>query len=155
MITLSRSQLVGAEILNEETIRFNGIQEDHIYGMEIEMDVRIPDGHILAIKGWMKRYTIPLCPRAVDVLQDALGMNLREDNWEQKMMRTIGRKGCQHFAEIIIECGRCLDQALMARDLEEALKEDPALDQESFIEKWVEKHPEITNACLARPSLSS
>ena len=35
MITLSRSQLVGAEILDKETIRFKGIQEDHIYGMEI------------------------------------------------------------------------------------------------------------------------
>ncbi|MCP4666878.1 MAG: DUF2889 domain-containing protein [Deltaproteobacteria bacterium] len=154
MITLSRSQLVGAEILDEQTIRFNGVQEDHIYGMEIEMDVRIPDGRILAIKGWMKRYTIPLCPRAVDVLQDAVGMNLRQENWEQKVMRAIGRKGCQHFAEIIIECGRCLDQALMAKDLEDAVKADPALDQESFTAKWLQEHPEITGACLARPSLT-
>ena len=153
MITLSRSQLVGAETLDEETIRFKGIQEDHIYGMEIEMDVSIPTGQILAIKGWMKRYTNPLCPKAVDVLQNAMGMNLRQEKWEQKVMRAIGRKGCQHFAEIIIECGRCLAQALMAKDLEEALKADPALDQNSFTGKWMEEHPEITGACLARPSL--
>ena len=51
MITLSRSQLVGAETLDEETIRFKGIQEDHIYGMEIEMDVSIPTGQILTIQG--------------------------------------------------------------------------------------------------------
>jgi len=44
MITLNRSQLIGAEFLDDETIRFNGIQEDHIYGMEINMDVRIADG---------------------------------------------------------------------------------------------------------------
>ena len=155
MITLSRSQLVGAEILDKKTIRFKGIQEDHIYGMEIEMDVNIPDGQILAIKGWMKRYTIPLCPGAVDVLQDAVGMNLRQEKWEQTVMREIGRKGCQHFAEIIIECGRCMDQAVIAKDLEEALKADPGLDQNSFIAKWMEEHPEITGACLARPSLTS
>jgi hypothetical protein len=150
MITLSRSQLVGAELLDEETIRFNGMQEDHIYGMEIEMDVRIPDGEILAITGWMKRYTIPLCPKAVDILQDAVGLKLREENWEQTVMRTIGRRGCQHFAEILIECGRCLDQARLAKDLEEALKENPALDQERFAGDWVRDHPEIKGACLAR-----
>ena len=146
---------MGAEIVDEETIRFRGIQEDHIYGMEIEMDVRIPDGRILAIQGWMKRYTNPICPKAVDVLQQAVGMHLREENWEQKVMRAIGRKGCQHFAEIIIECGRCLDQARMAKDLEETLKVDPTLDQEAFSAKWTKERPEITGACLARPSLTS
>ena len=150
MITLSRSQLVGAKLLDTDTIRFFGIQEDHIYGMEIQMDVRIPQGEIVAIKGWMKRYTNPICPRAVDVLQDAVGIRLREPDWEYKIMRKIGRKGCQHFAEILIECGRCLDQARMAKDLEEALKQDPKVDQVRFLRHWVEDHPEIKGTCLAR-----
>ncbi|GAG52333.1 unnamed protein product, partial [marine sediment metagenome] len=151
MISFSRSQVVGAEFLDEETIRFNGIQEDHIYSMEIQMEVHATDGEVLAIKGNMKRYTNFVCPRAVNVLQAAVGMSLREDRWESKIMREIGRKGCEHFAEIVIECGRCLDQARMTRDMAKALKEDPAFDQGQFTRAWVENHPEAADLCLARP----
>ena len=47
-------------------------------------------------------------------------------------------------------CSLCLDQARLARDLEEPLKENPALDQEEFAAKWVAEHPEGKIACLAR-----
>jgi hypothetical protein len=73
MITFNRSQLVEAEFLDDDTIRFRGVQEDHIYNMEINMEVRIADGEILAIEGLMKRYTNPVCPAAVPVLQSAVG----------------------------------------------------------------------------------
>jgi hypothetical protein len=137
MITFNRSQIIGAEFTDEETVRFNGVQEDHIYSMEINMDVRIADGKILAIEGNMKRYTNFVCPEAVPVLQTAAGMSLREEDWERRIMKEIGRKGCEHFAEIIIECGRCLDQARMANAMWEALEPDPGLDQVAFMEKWL------------------
>jgi hypothetical protein len=146
MITFNRSQLVGAEFRDDEIIRFHGVQEDHIYGMEIDMDVRIADGEILTIRGVMKRYTNPVCPRAVPVLQTAVGISVREEGWDHRIMREIGRKGCEHFAEIIIECGRCLDQARMSKAMGEALQRDPALDQEKFVGTWVEEHPEIRSA---------
>lgn len=146
MITFNRSQLVGAEFPDGDTIRLSGIQEDHIYGMEIQMDVRIADGEILAIQGTMKRYTNPVCPAAVPVLQTAVGLSLREEGWDHRIMREIGRMGCEHFAEIIIECGRCFDQARMSKEMSEALQSNPALDQEKFVETWVEEHPEIRSA---------
>ena len=133
MITFNRSQIIGAEFLDDDIVRFNGIQEDHIYGMEITMEVRIADGEILKIDGNMKRYTNFVCPQAVPVLQTAVGLSLREEGWDRTVMREIGRKGCEHFAEIVIECGRCLDQALISRDLTADLKEDPGLDQEAFV----------------------
>lgn len=151
MITLNRSQLVGAEFIEDEIIRFHGVQTDHIYDMEIEMDARITSGEIIAIKGWMKRYTNPICPQAVDVLQTAVGLSLREAGWESRVMKEIGRKGCEHFAEILIECGRCLDQARMTKDMSEAQKLDPALDQEEYISKWMNEHPEIKDSCMAAP----
>ena len=141
MITFNRSQLIGAEFPDEETIRFNGIQEDHIYGMEVNMDVRIADGQILAINGLMKRYTNFVCPQAAPVLQTAVGMSLREEGWDRRVMREIGRKGCEHFAEIIIGCGRCLDQALLSKDISEALETDLHLDQKQFTRKWMDEHP--------------
>jgi hypothetical protein len=105
--------------------------------MEINMDVRIADGEILAIEGNMKRYTNFVCPEAVPVLQTAAGMSLREEDWERRIMKEIGRKGCEHFAEIIIECGRCLNQARMANAMWEALEHDPGLDQVAFMERWL------------------
>lgn len=142
MITFNRSQVIGAEFPDEDTIRFNGIQEDHIYGMEINMDVRITDGQIMAINGSMKRYTNFVCPQAIPVLQTAVGMSLREEGWDRQVMREIGRKGCEHFAEIVIECGRCLDQARLSKALSEALEQDPGIDQEQFIQNWIEEHPD-------------
>lgn len=140
MITFNRSQVIGAQFPNEETVRFNGILEDHIYSMEVNMEVRIADGEILAIEGAMKRYTNFVCPQAVAVLQAAVGMSLVEDGWERRIMKEIGRKGCEHFAEIIIECGRCLDQACLTRDMWQMLETDPDLDQEKFVQTWIEQH---------------
>jgi len=142
MITFNRSQVIGAEFPNEETVRFNGILEDHIYSMEIKMDVHIADGTILAIEGMMKRYTNFVCPQAVPILQIAAGMSLREDGWERRIMKEIGRKGCEHFAEIIIECGRCFDQARLAKSMWQALETDPGLDQAEFMEKWLAEQAE-------------
>ena len=134
--------MIGAEFTDEDTVRFNGIQDDHIYSMEINMDVRIADGAILAIEGIMKRYTNFVCPEAIPVLQTAVGVSLREEDWERRIMKEIGRKGCEHFAEIIIECGHCLDQARLSKALWEALEKDPGRDQEQFIQTWIDEHPE-------------
>ena len=146
MITFNRSQLIEAEFPDQETVRFSGVQEDHIYSMEIRMQVRIADGKILAIEGQMKRYTNPVCPAAVAVLQSAVGISLREEGWDRRVMREIGRNGCEHFAEIMIECGRCLDQARLSKAIWEALQQDASLNQEQFIEAWAEEHPEIRSA---------
>ena len=142
MITLNRSHVISAEFPDEQTIRFNGIQDDHIYSMEITMDVRIADGEILAIEGKMKRFTNSFCPQAEPVLQTAVGMSLREEGWERRVMKEIGRKGCEHFAEIITECGHCLDQARMSKALWEALEKDPGMDQHAFVQNWIDGHPE-------------
>jgi hypothetical protein len=137
MITFNRSQLISAEFPDEETIHFNGVLQDHIYSMEINMEVQIDDGQIRCIEGLMKRYTNFVCPQAVSVLQIAVGMSLREEGWERRIMKEIGRRGCEHFAEIIIECGRSLDQACLTKDIWQALESDPELDQMQFVEKWL------------------
>jgi len=151
MITFSRSLLVGAEFLDGQTLRFHGILEDNLYAMEIQMDVRIPEGVVSAIQGWMKRYTSPVCPGAVDVLQKAAGISLRKEGWISYVNREIGTKGCQHFAEILVECGRCLDSACMAGALGETLKADPAATPARIARSWVEEHPEVQGSCMARP----
>ena len=64
-------------------------------------------------------------------------MSLREDDSERRLMKEIGRKGCEHFAEIIIECGRCLDQSALTKAMWQTLETDPGIDQLEFMEKWL------------------
>jgi hypothetical protein len=151
MVSFSRTMLVTGEFLQENLLRLRGILEDHIYAMEIQVEVRIPDGIISSIQGEMKRYTTPVCPKAVDVLQKAVGMSLRDPGWISRINREIGRQGCQHFAEILVECGRCLDQARMSHHLGEALKAQPSAPSEEIARSWVSNHPEAQGFCLARP----
>ena len=142
MISFNRSQVIEAEYPDGQTIRFNGIQQDHIYSMEINMDVRIADGQIMAIEGLMKRYTNFVCPQALPVLQSAVGLSLRQEGWDRRVMKEIGRQGCEHFAEIIIECGRCFDQAQLAAAMWDAQTADLSLDQVQFMQGWIDEHPE-------------
>jgi hypothetical protein len=152
MMAFSRTMLVGGEFLAENILRLHGILEDNIYALEIRMDVRLPEGVIVAISGDIKRYTTPVCPRAVEVLQNAVGISLREEGWVSRVNREIGRKGCSHFAEILIECGRCLDQARIARALENAAKTQPSMSPSQVARSFVESHPEAQGFCLARPA---
>jgi hypothetical protein len=119
--------------------------------MEIEMDVNMPEAVIVRIQGWMKRYTTPVCPKAVDVLQSAVGVSLRNEGWISKLKREIGQKGCQHFAELLVECGRCLDSARMAQAFEETLKTQPTSSPFEIAQAWVNDHPEVKGSCIARP----
>ncbi len=151
MISFSRTMLVTGEFLREDLLRLRGILEDHIYAMEIEMDVRVPEAVVTAIHGSMKRYTTPVCPRAVDHLQNAVGLSLRDPEWTSKVNREVGRKGCQHFAEILVECGRCLDQARMSHAVGENLKSHPSASPQEIARSWTRSHPEVQGSCLARP----
>ena len=151
MIPFSRTLLVGAEFSDEATLRFYGTLEDHIYAMEIQVDVRVADGVIAAIQGRMKRYTTPVCPKAVEVLQQAVGISLRKEGWISRVNREVGRKGCQHFGEILIECGRCLDSARLTQALGEHLKANPSAPSVPIARSWVEEHGEVQGFCLARP----
>jgi hypothetical protein len=151
MITFSRTMLVGAEMPEPGTVRFHGMLEDRIYAMEIQMDIRAEDGVITAIQGRMKRYTTPVCPRATDSLQNAVGVSVREEGWVSRINRDVGRKGCQHFAEILVECGRCLDSALLTGEMAGALETDPGRDPAEVVRSWLQGHPTSAGTCLARP----
>lgn len=151
MIGFSRTMLVGAEFPGENLVRFHGMLEDRIYAMEVLMDVRISDGVIQQIQGRMKRFTTPVCPKAADVLQTAVGISFREPGWVSKINKEVGRKGCQHFAEIVVECGRCLDAALMARELLAKVKEAPEADPTTLTQSFLATHPELSGRCMARP----
>jgi hypothetical protein len=141
VISFCRTTTVTADFPGEDTIRLRGLLEDHIYAMELEMDVRISDGVITAVTGSMKRFTTPWCPDAVAILQEAVGLSLREQGWISRVNRDIGRQGCTHFAEILIECGRCLDTAQLSRAVTERIHQDADLSPEDAAQAWIDDNP--------------
>lgn len=150
MLTFSRTIVVGAEFPEEGLVRFYGLLEDHAYAMEVTMDVRASDGLIVDIRGRMKRFTTPVCPKAEEVLKAAVGTSVREPGWESKINREVGKKGCQHLAEIILECGRCLDSALMTEVAIRELGQVSAGHLKGCVQGFLESHPQIQGTCLAR-----
>ena len=141
MISFCRTVTTTAEFLDNETVRFRGALEDHIYAMGIEMDVRIADGVISAIKGVMQRHTTPWCPDAEPVLEQAVGLSVRQSGWVSRINRDIGRKGCRHFAELIIECGACLDTVRLGRSVAERLRQDSDASAGEVARSWIDEHP--------------
>ena len=147
MITFNRSQLVGAEFPDDDIIRFNGIQEDHIYGMEVSMDVRIADGEILAIQGVDEAIHQPR-------LSDgrAHPPERRRHLLEGRRAGTAGSCG-RSGARVASTSPRSSSSAGAAwirpgcpEQMLEALEKDPGLNQEQFVETWAERHPEIRSA---------
>lgn len=141
MISFCRTTMITAEFPSRNIVRLRGLLEDHIYAMEIEMDVRFSDGVITVITGSMKRFTTPWCPDAVPVLQQAVGLSLREQGWISRVNREIGRQGCTHFAEILIECGRCLDTSLLSRVVTERIHQDVDCSPEDAAQAWIDDNP--------------
>jgi hypothetical protein len=101
--------------------------------------------------GWMNDTQHLSVQRRSSVLQKAVGVSLRDEGWVSRLKREIGQKGCQHFAELLVECGRCLDSARMAQALEETLKTHSTSSPFEIAQSWVNDHPEVKGSCIARP----
>lgn len=149
MISFCRTLTVDASFLDEDTVRMRGSLADHIYAMDLAVEIRISDGVITAIEGAMHRVTTPWCRDAVPVLERAVGLSVREAGWISRVNRDIGRQGCEHFAAILVECGRCLDTARFARAVGHHLAADPASSAVDAARSWIDGHPE---AWVLRPA---
>jgi hypothetical protein len=133
---------VTAQFPDDDHLRLRGLLEDHIYAMELQVDFRIADGVITAIDGTMKRVTTPWCGDAIPVLQKAVGMSVREQGWISHVNRDIGRQGCEHFAAILVECGRCLDTVRLTRAVAQRLEQEPAVQPVDAARDWIGTHPD-------------
>ena len=125
MLTYMRNKLVSIETPAENTFVAYGFLDDHIYSVETVFQVNGTDMTIEWLKGHWNRYTTPDCPRAVDPLQDAVGLCLTDQDFTQKVHRIVGRKACRHFANLILEC---CDAVLKAKGMFGKETESPQKD---------------------------
>jgi hypothetical protein len=139
MLTYMRNKLVSVEIPAENTFVAYGFLDDHIYSVETTFQVNGTDMTIEWLKGHWNRYTTPDCPRAIDPLQEAVGLCLTDEEFTQKVHRIVGRKACRHFANLILECS---DAVVKAKGMTER-------DTESSQENANRPHP------AARPAKST
>ena len=104
MLIFCRNKLVSIFRKDAHILQARGILEDDIYGMELDVAITLPDLEIVSIQGKWTRMENSECPRAVPFLQEALGFRLTDQGFTQKVQKTVGRKSCRHFANILLEC---------------------------------------------------
>lgn len=111
MLTFSRNKVVSISRQGEDTLFVHGILEDDIYGLEIDISLGISRLEILSIEGKWNRAENSECYRAIPFLQEAVGYRISE-GFSQKMRKTLGRKACRHFADLLLECCHAAKEAV-------------------------------------------
>ncbi len=132
MLQYSRNKLISIVKKNEDALFVHGVLDDDIYGIEIDVSIGISDLQILSIDGKWNRWTTPECPRAIFFLQEAVGFRV-ENGFTDKVHKIIGRKGCRHFANLLIECCFSAKEAVQVIKWKDAVKENPDLSFDEFI----------------------
>ena len=86
-----------------------GELSDHLYGMSIKIAVD-EDLLVTRIEGEMIRYTTTGCPRGLESLSKAKGLDLSETGVESTIRKEIGRPGCRHLATLLVTLSRCINR---------------------------------------------
>ena len=113
MLRFTRNKWVSIHRKDKETLSIHGVLDDDIYGLEIDLTIGISSLEILAISGKWNRWTTPECPRAIPLLQEAVGLKIEEEGFSQTVQRIVGRKSCRHHANILLECCHAARQAAL------------------------------------------
>lgn len=148
MLGFSRTKWVGIERPEEDIFLAHGILEDHIYGMEIDVRVKAPEFEITSIEGKMRRVTTPECPKAVPVLQNAVGIRLDAPDLTSMVNRKVGREGCRHFANLLLECCDAIIRCAVCEKWPQAGEKD-AQGREEYIKERLQEMPFLKNSCMA------
>ena len=131
MLNFMRNKLISVARKGPATLAIHAVLDDDIYGLEIDLQVRLADLTFLSIDGRWNRHTTPECPRSLEFLQAAVGLRV-EDGIDQKIHKIIGRKSCRHFANLLIECCRAAGEAARIAAWKDATADRPGLTFSDF-----------------------
>lgn len=122
MLNYMRNKLMSVARVKENRLSVYGVLDDDLYGLWIKVGVDLPGMKILSLEAGWNRWTTPECRLAIEPLQEAVGMRI-EPGLRQKVQKTISRKACRHFANLLLECCHAAKEAaelLRAQDQEKA-----------------------------------
>ena len=137
MLGFQRNKRVGIWTDGPHRLVAHGILDDDIYGLEIRVVIDPANLEILSTKGWWNRWTTPDCPLATERLQDAVGVRIDEPGFAGKLRKTVGRKACRHFANILIECCHAAREALDVLGYEKEKERAPELTFRDYLRPHV------------------
>ncbi len=148
MLSFTRTKRVGIERPTKDKIVAHGVLDDYIYSMELDVEFAFPGYEITEIRGRMKRFTTPECPRANEILQNAIGMRI-DSALADKVKKEIGRAGCRHYATLLLECCEAVVAASIGfarKDLED---ESLPVDDDAIRRRLLEMLPHLRGGCVA------
>lgn len=132
MLKFARNKLVSVARTDNDMLSVHGVLDDDVYGVEVDLQVRIQDMQFLSIGGKWNRWTTPECPRALDFLQEAKGLCI-DGEIDGKLHKIVGRKACRHFANLLIECCYAATEAARVARWEDAKADHPDLSLKEFL----------------------
>ena len=112
MLSYMRNKTVGITGPEDGLFFAHGLLDDSIYSLWVDLTIDGATGDITAIKGRFMRYTTPDCPAALDHLTAAVGKNVFDPELVDDINKSVGRAGCRHFANLILECCDAAAKAL-------------------------------------------
>ncbi len=112
MLKFTRNKLVSIERKDEDTLLAHGILDDDIYGLEIDVALSISRMEIIRVDGKWNRWTTPDCHRAIPLLQEAVGLRVGA-GFSEVVKKTVGRKACRHYANLLLECCHAARETVM------------------------------------------
>jgi len=133
VLKFQRTKLVDIVNLDNERLAVHGVLNDHIFGLEIDIVVTIDALVIETIKGQWHREETPECFRAIPLLQEAIGLSFDDPSASKKINKTVGRRACPHFANLLIECCDAAKEAARIINWERAKNTDPDLTFDQFL----------------------
>jgi predicted metal-dependent phosphoesterase TrpH len=134
MLGFQRSKRVGVWTEGHHRLVAHGILEDDIYGLEVRIEVDPSTREVRSVKGWWNRWTTPDCPLSAERIQDAVGVSIDDPDLARRLQRSVGRRGCRHFANILIECCHTAREAIDVLRYQKAKEDDPGLTFQAFLD---------------------
>ena len=133
MLKFQRTKLVDVVNVDDATLSVHGILTDHIFGLEVDVTIAIDTQVIESIQGQWHREETPECSRAIPFLQEAVGLSIEDGAVNQKINKSVGRRACPHFANLLVECCDTAKQAILVIRWEKARALEPDLTFEQFL----------------------
>ncbi len=148
VLRFSRNKLLKVVRAAPDLLLVRGILEDNAHGMLVEITVQIPQMEIVGIRGEMSR--VPnqgVCELAMDKLQRAVGLRIGK-GLTATVDEEIGRQGCPHLGNLLLESCHAAIQGMLGVQLEESHLHDHS-DWDAVRRRWAQSLPFLPNSCLA------
>lgn len=148
VLRFSRNKLLKVVRAAEDRLLVRGILEDNAHSMMVELTAQIPQMEIVAVRGEMSRApNQDICEWAVAKLQRAVGLQIGK-GLTATVDEDIGRQGCPHLGNLLLESCHAAIQGMLGVQLEESHLHDNS-DWDAVRRRWAQSLPFLPNSCLA------